>query len=132
MCIDNFNNDFLYPLLDKLNKEKKTLLLMGIDRLVEKHAPLQNHTQKQVKTLCKTWITKGIQIAIHKRNKLQKLFLNSKDSNLKKSYKLEFKKYRNMIVSLTKRSKKNHFSSYFQDNIHNLKTIWQGNKLHNC
>ena len=29
MCIDNFNNDFLYPLLDKVNKEKKTLLLMG-------------------------------------------------------------------------------------------------------
>ena len=258
MCIDNFNNDFLYPLLDKVNKEKKTLLLMGdfninllnsnndnlvsnfldifgsfsllpkiilptrvsntsktlidnifydssnsktisgnltcnisdhypqflmlkniypnkkikhnlhqrkwnkfdqaefildffeidwdstlkldkknidlsfqnfyskIDRLVEKHAPLQKLTQKQVKTLCKSWITKGIQIAIHKRNKLQKLFLNSKDPNLKKSYNLEFKKYRNMIVSLTRRSKKNHFSSYFQDNIHNLKKIWQG------
>ena len=29
MCIDNFNNNFLYPLLDKVNKEKKTLLLMG-------------------------------------------------------------------------------------------------------
>ena len=29
MCIDNFNNNFLYPLLDKVNREKKTLLLMG-------------------------------------------------------------------------------------------------------
>ena len=29
MCIDNFNNNFLYPLLDKVNKGKKTLLLMG-------------------------------------------------------------------------------------------------------
>ena len=28
MCIDNFNDNFLYPLLDKVNKEKKTLLLM--------------------------------------------------------------------------------------------------------
>ena len=31
-----------------------------------------------------------------------------------------------MIVSLTRKSKRNHFSSYFQDNIHNLKKIWQG------
>ena len=31
-----------------------------------------------------------------------------------------------MIVSLTRRSKKNHFSSYFQENIHNLKKVWQG------
>ena len=31
-----------------------------------------------------------------------------------------------MIVTLTRRSKRNHFSSYFQDNIHNLKKIWQG------
>ena len=29
MCVDNFNDDFLYPLLDKINKEKKSLLLMG-------------------------------------------------------------------------------------------------------
>ena len=29
MYIDNFNNNFLYPLFDKVNKEKMTLLLMG-------------------------------------------------------------------------------------------------------
>ena len=43
------------------------------------HAPLCKLTHKQVKTLTKPWITKGIQIAIHKRNKLQKLFRNTKD-----------------------------------------------------
>ena len=31
-----------------------------------------------------------------------------------------------MIVSLTRKSKKNNFFSYFQDNIYNLKKIWQG------
>ena len=44
-----------------------------INNLVEKHAPLQKLTQKEVKTQMKPWITKEIQIAIHKRNKLQKL-----------------------------------------------------------
>ena len=29
MCTDNFHRDFLYPLLDKVNKEKKSLILMG-------------------------------------------------------------------------------------------------------
>ena len=114
----------------KLDEENVDLSFQNfyskIDSLVEKHAPLQKLTQKHVKTLCKPWITKGIQIAIHKRNKLQKLFLNSKDPILKKNYELEFKRYRNMIVSLSRKSKRNHFSSYFQDNIHNLKKIWQG------
>ena len=76
----------------KLDKENVDLSFQNfyskIDSLVEKHAPLHKLTQKQVKTLCKPWITKGIQIAIHKRNKLQKLFLNSKDPKLKKSYEL--------------------------------------------
>ena len=92
-----------------------------INNLTNKHAPLHKLTRKQVNTLTKPWITKGIQIAIHKRNKLQKLFKNTKYPTLKKSYEFEFKKYRNMIVSLTRKSKKNHFSSYFQNNIYNLK-----------
>ena len=45
-----------------------------INNLTNKHAPLHKLTCKQVSTLTKPWITKGIQIAIHKRNKLQKLF----------------------------------------------------------
>ena len=114
----------------KLDKENVDLSFQNfyskIDSLVEKHAPLHKLTQNQVKTLCKPWITKGIQIAIHKRNKLQKLFFNSKDPKLKKPYELEFKRYRIMIVSLTRKSKRNHFSSYFHDDIHNLKKICQG------
>ena len=94
-----------------------------INNLTNKHAPLHKLTRKQVNTLTKPWITKGIQIAIHKINKLQKLFKNTK------SYEFEFKKYRNMIVSLTRKSKKNHFSSYFQNNIYNLKNVWQGNSI---
>ena len=96
-------------------------------------------TRKQIKTLTKPWITKGIQVAIHKRNKLQKLFKNTKDPTLKRLHELEFKKYRNLIVSLTRKSKKNHFNSYFHDNIQNLKKDWQGinsiianNKSKNC
>ena len=133
ITISNKFNDYFYNVAENArskipysSKHFSEFLKNSNDSLVEKHAPLHKLTQKQVKTLCKPWITKGIQIAIHKRNKLQKLFLNSKDPKLKKSYELEFKRYRNMIVSLTRKSKRNHFSSYFQDNIHNIKKIWQG------
>ena len=67
----------------------------------------------QVNTLAKSWVTKGIQITIHKRKKLQKLFKNTKDPTLKKSYELEFKKYRNMIASLTRKTLKKSFLQLF-------------------
>ena len=58
---------------------------------------------------------------------------------MKRLHELEFKKYRNLIVSLTRKSKKNHYTSYFHDNIHNLKKVWHGinsiianNKSKNC
>ena len=92
----------------------------------DKYAPLRKLTRKQIKTLTKPWITKGIQVVIHKRNKLQKLFKNTKDPTLKKLHELEYKKYRNLIVSLTRKSKKNHFISYIHENIFNLKKVWQG------
>ena len=77
-----------------------------INNLTDKHAPLHKLTRKQVRTLTKPWITKAIQIEIHKRQKLHKLFINTKYPTLTKLYELEFKKYRNMIVSLTRKSKK--------------------------
>ena len=71
-----------------------------INDLTEKHAPLHKLTRKQVNTLSKPWVTKGINIAIQKRNKLQKVFKNTKDLRIQK---IIFKKYRNMILSLTKK-----------------------------
>ena len=53
-----------------------------INNLTDKHAPLQKLTRKQVNIPAKPWITKGIQVAIHKRNKLQKLFNNTKDQKM--------------------------------------------------
>ena len=61
-----------------------------------------------------------------KRDKLHKLFRNSKDPVKKLEYELQFKKYRNMIVALTRKSKKIYFSSFFQSNILNLRKVWQG------
>ena len=85
-----------------------------INNLLNKHAPLQKLSRKEVKVLNKPLITKGIQISTFKRDKLHKLFRNSKDPVKKLEYELQFKKYRNMIVALTRKSKKIYFSSFFK------------------
>ena len=97
-----------------------------INNLLNRYAPLQKLSRKEVKLLNKPWITKGIQISMFKRDKLHKLFRNSKNPVKKLEYELQFKKYRNMIVALTRKSKKIYFSSFFQSNILNLRKVWQG------
>ena len=54
-----------------------------INNLTDRYAPLRKLTRKQIKTLTKPWITREIQVAIHKRNRLQKLLKNIKDPTLK-------------------------------------------------
>ena len=54
-----------------------------MNNLTDKHVPLHKLTRKRIKILTKPWITKEIQEAIHKRNKLQILFKNTKHPTLK-------------------------------------------------
>ena len=63
----------------------------------------------------KPWITKGIKIAIRKKNALFKS--NNFDKN---------KLNRNSIVTLTGASKKLYYQSYFNQNVSNMKKTWEG------
>ena len=137
-CWDKFEiNKFILDFLEvdwnnilQLNKLDVDLSFQiffdKIINLVDKYAPLQKLTHKQVKTLTKPWITKTIQNAIHKRNKFHKLFNNTKDPTLKNQYELQYKELRNSIVTATRKGKKDHFSNFFQENSQNLKKVWKG------
>ena len=48
---------------------------------------------------------------------------NSQTKQLKLSL---YKKYRNIIVDLLKKSKESHYSKYFEDNKRNCKAVWNG------
>ena len=73
--------------------------------IVNKHAPFQVLTRKQFELECKPWVTKGILTSTRIKSKLFKIF--------KKSKKLEdynqFKKYRDLINSLLRKSKKQYY-----------------------
>ena len=95
-----------------------------LESLLDIHAPIRKLTKKENKALNKPWITLGILKSIKVRNSLLARLSksNAKDNTLHKQYKT----YRNLIVTLIRRSKTNYYKEYFQSNISNSRKIWQG------
>ena len=100
----------------------------SIDCLLDKHAPLiqPNRNKKRVKS--NPWITLGIITSIEKRDNLFKSFKKEKNAISRSFIENNYKKYRNMITTLCRRSKENYYSKYFKDNFSNIKKIWEGIK----
>ena len=84
--------------------------LGNLSELVDKHVPLKKLSKRKAKLLSKPRITKGIGISIKRKNKLYKLFMNSKNAYYFSKYKF----YRNKIKHLILISKKSYYSNYFQ------------------
>ena len=90
--------------------------------------PLKKVSNKDHKRRYKPWITNGILTSIKGRDKLLRQCIKMKDSLRKSSLQSEYKRVRNMIVELTKKSKQNYYNQYFSTNNSNLRKIWQGIK----
>ena len=67
------------------------------------------------------WITKGILHSIHARNRLYKIFLRHPTVLNKEIY----KRYRNLLTTLIRLSRKLHYSSKLDSNNGNLSKVWQ-------
>ena len=86
-----------------------------LNRLVDKHAPFKTVSRRKAKQMAKPWITKGLLTSIRKENKLY-------HDGLQDEYKL----YRNKLSLLTHLSKRNHYNSFFELNLNNMKANWEG------
>ena len=86
-----------------------------LNRLVDKHAPFKTVSRRKSKQMAKPWITKGLLTSIRKENKLY-------HDGLQDEYKL----YRNKLSLLTRLSKRNHYNSFFELNLNNMKANWEG------
>ncbi|XP_065683357.1 uncharacterized protein LOC136096127 [Hydra vulgaris] len=100
----------------------------SFNSLLDKHAPLKKVSNRCLSRGLKPWITRGILTSIKMRNKIFKKFLKAKNPNNKLNLEKSYKAYRNLLVTLTLRSKKNHYSKFFSDNAKNLKSTWNGIK----
>ena len=62
------------------------------------------------------------------KNKLLTNFINKKDPTLKEECHTNYKKYRNLVSTLIKKSKQAYYNRYFENNWKNIKNTWKGIK----
>ena len=90
--------------------------------VLNKHAPIKSLTKKQQDLERKPWVTNGILTSTKIKNQLYKKF---KKSKLNSDYQ-KFKKYRNLINTLLRKSKKHFYKEYFTTHANNIKKTWTG------
>ena len=59
------------------------------------------------------------------KNKLLANFINTKDSILKEEFHTNYKKYRNLLSTLIKKSKQAYYDKPFERNWNNIKNTWK-------
>ena len=94
--------------------------------LLNEMAPYKKLTKKEISLKQKPWISPGILRSMQTRDKLYRDFLTQTDQELKDSTYKNYKKHRNMIISLTRKSKKKYYSDYFTEYNTNIKKTWEG------
>ena len=115
--------------IDQLNVDNSTkMYLVTINMLIDTYAPLRRINKYRLKFKSKPWITLGFQKLISAKNKLFVDFINKKDPILKEEIHTNYKKYRNLLSTLIKRSKQAYFDKYFEANSNNIKNTWKGIK----
>ena len=112
--------------IDELNVDKSTkMFLHKINMLLDTYAPLKRIKKYKLKFKSKLWITLGLQKSISVKNKL---LTNKKDPILKEECHTNYKKCRNLLSTLMKKSKQAYYDKYFEKNWKSIKNTWKGIK----
>ena len=102
--------------------------LNNINSILDVHAPLKKVNKYKLKFKTKPWTTPALQKSIFIKNNLLKKFITAKDSQVKERYHSEYEDYRNMLSTILKQSKTNHYNHYFETNWNSIKNTWKGLK----
>ena len=78
-------------------------------------------TPKEIKLEQMPWVTREILVSMRVRDTLYKRWKREKDIQFNTSIFTLYKRYRNMIVNLLRRSKQNYYSLFFLQNQSNIK-----------
>ena len=96
--------------------------------LLGTYAPLKRINKYKLKFKFKPWISLDLQKSIYAKTKLLTNFINKKDPVLKEEFHTRYKKYRNLLSTLMKKSKQACYDIYFERNWNNIKNTWKGIK----
>lgn len=88
--------------------------------LYGKHCPLVPLKFKKKKTHFKPWITKGLVNACKKKNNLYSDYIKLRT----KTAEMKYKVYKNRLVLILRKVKKEYYNKLFQEKKNNIKGIW--------
>ena len=117
-----------YTPLKRINKYKlkfkpKSWITLGLQKSIS----LKNRINKyKLKLKSKPWITLDLQKSISVKNKLLTKFINKKDPVLKEEFHTKYKKYRNLLSTVMKKSKQAYYDKCFERNWNNINNTWKG------
>ena len=97
-----------------------------ITKLLDEMAPFRKMTRKEISLRQHPWISQGITASMKKRDHLYKSFLLEKNINKKNDLHIRYKKYRNMIISLIRKSKRKYYIDFFTEHNSDIKKTWEG------
>ena len=96
--------------------------------LLDTYTPLKGIQKYKLKFTSKPWIILDLQKSKSVSNKLLTNFINKKDPVLKVELHTKYKKYRNLLSTLMKKSQQAYYGKYFERNWNNTKNTWKGIK----
>ena len=105
------------------------IFLNNINDLSDNFAHFKKINKYKLKYKSKPWITPSLQKSISVKNKFLSDFIKKNDSTIKSERHLKYKNHRNLISTLSKRSKQNYCKKYFESNLNNSKSTWKGIKF---
>ena len=119
---ENFLNDVQNIDWDQALKTDKKLVDKSFDKffktfelLLETHVPLKRLSNAEVKFSSKPWTTNAIKTSIRNKDRFCKRILRTKNLQQKETLYDKFKRYRNYVSILTRKSKANHYNKFFQE-----------------
>ena len=100
--------------IDELNANNSAKkYLEKIILLLDTYGPFKRVKKYKLKFKSKLWITLGLQKSISVKNKLLTNFINKKNPKLKEECHTNYKKDRNLLSTLMKKSKQAYYDRYF-------------------
>jgi hypothetical protein len=123
--LDNTNwDDLRDPNMDTSKSFSK--FYNKITKLLDEMAPYKKLSKKDANLQQKPWITRGILTSMKKRDIFYKDFVTEKKQAKKDRLCSIYKSYRNLIVTLLRKSKKKYYAEYFEEHQQNMKKTWDG------
>ena len=94
-----------------------------LEGCVDRHAPITKLNKKHINKTCKPWISKTILKMISHKDRL---FRKKKEDPVNNRAKRVYNLFRNRVTTEIRKTKKEYYRNYFENNTSNMKNIWNG------